>query len=224
MKTIVALLSAVALTTSITQGQNLLLNGDFNSPSSVAAPDNWSIWTFGGGYANHEILTTTLINGTHNNTGNYDNSYQMTVGAASSSGGGGVYQIVPGTAGLTYDLNVDAGAQAWWLPTGQIRLFFLDATSTQLGLTQINTTDSIHSPDQYDVGVAYQHYSILNAVAPVGTTQVKVEFAGYGGGSAWFDNAVLTVVPEPSTLGLVACGAALLLGRNLRSRRNAARG
>jgi hypothetical protein len=42
----------------------------------------------------------------------------------------------------------------------------------------------------YDVGVPYQEWT-NSAVSPAGTTQVKVEFAGYGGGSCWFDNAVL---------------------------------
>ena len=40
-------------------------------------------------------------------------------------------------------------------------------------------------------------------------------------GSIWFENAVLTVVPEPSAVALVAVGSALLLG--YRSRRDATR-
>ena len=222
MKTLTGFLLAFALTASIAYSQNLLLNGNFNSPNSLSAPDNWSIWSYNGGYANHEELTTTLNQNGHNNTGIYDGSYQMTIGQNGTGGGAGVFQIVSATAGLAYDLTVDAGAQAWWLPTGQIRLFFLDSSNNQLGLTQINTTDSIQ-PSTYDVGVVYQHWSILDVVAPAGTTQAKVEFAGYGGGSTWFDNAVLTVVPEPSTLGLAACGAALLLSRHHRFRLHAVR-
>jgi hypothetical protein len=42
----------------------------------------------------------------------------------------------------------------------------------------------------YDIGKPYQPYQ-LSATAPAGTTQAKVEFAAYGGGSVWFDNAVL---------------------------------
>ena len=193
MKTILVLLSAVCLATGVTSAQNLLLNGDFNSPSSVAAPDNWSTWSYGGGYANHEMISPVA-----SVMGNYDGSYQMTIGAANTSGGGGVFQTVLATAGMNYSLSVAAGAQNWWLPTGEIRLFFLDAANAQLGQTVLYTTDSIHNPDTYDVGVAYQLWS-LSAVAPVGTTQAKVELAGFGGGSAWFDNAILTV-PEPGTV------------------------
>jgi hypothetical protein len=150
----------------------------------------------------------------------------MTAGAANTSGGGGFYQTVAATAGLDYSLDVDAGAQDWWLPTGQLRLFFLDSGNNQLGLTQIDTTDSLHNSsngglgDKYDTGVAYQHWSV-NAIAPIGTAQAKVEFAGFGGGSCWFDNASLAVVPEPGSLSLIACGVALLVGHHYRSRRNA---
>jgi hypothetical protein len=151
------------------------------------------------------LLTSSILIDQHdgtvhpNNTGIYDGSYQMTLGAANTTDGAGVYQIVPATAGLNYSVGVAAGAQGWWLPTGQIRLFFLDGTNNQLAETQINTTDGIH-PSQYDIGVPYQNWN-LNAVAPTGATQAKVEFAGYGGGSCWFDNAVL--MQSNSSLALV---------------------
>jgi hypothetical protein len=209
MKYTSLILLAAGLSASAVQGQNLLLNGDFNSPATTAAPDSWSTWSFGGGYANHEIISPSP-----GVSGNYDGSFQMTIGAGNTSGGGGVYQVVAASEGLDYTLSVDAGAQNWWLPTGQIRLFFLDAGDNQLGLTQINTTDGIHSPDQYDTGVAYQNWS-FSAIAPAGTTQAKVEFAGYGGGSVWFDNAVLTAqaVPEPGALAIMAVGLGLVAVR-----------
>ena len=213
MKRTVLLLSVVCLTAGVVNAQNLLLNGDFNSPNSVAAPDNWTTWSFGGGYANHEIISPAP-----SVAGNYDGSYQMSAGAGSTSGGGGVYQIVPAAAGVSYSLSADAGAQNWWLPTGEIRLFFLDGSGGQLGLTTLTTTDSIHNPDLYDVGVPYQAWS-LTAIAPAGTAQAKVEFAGFGGGTTWFDNASLTAVPEPTAAGLLALGSVLWLG--YRSRRNA---
>jgi hypothetical protein len=180
---------------------SLLANGNFNSPNSTAAPTGWTTWTVGGsGYANHEVLTTSLIDGTtvlYTNTGNYDGTYQMTLGANAADGsGGGVYQIVGGVPNVQYTLIVDAGVQAWWLSTGYIRLIFLNASSVGLATNVVDTTDSLHNSsngglgDMYDVGVPWQEWT-NSAVSPAGTTQIKVEFAGYGGGSCWFDNAVL---------------------------------
>jgi hypothetical protein len=180
---------------------SLLTNGNFNTPGTGATPTNWTTWTTGSyGFANCEVLTTQLIDGTtvlYNNTGNYDGTYQMTCGATAADGsGGGVYQIVGGAPNVQYTLIVDAGAQAWWMPTGEIRLWFLDANSDILSSNIVETCLSVNNPNAsppvalYDVGVPYQEWT-NSAVSPAGTTQVKVEFAGYGGGSCWFDNAVL---------------------------------
>ena len=101
------------------------------------------------------------------------------------------------------------------LPTAEIRLFFLDPSDTILDRNVVRTTDSIHVPDRYDVGVPYQRWQ-LDATAPVGSTQAMVEFAGYRGGSSWFDNASLTVVPEPSIAGLLALATVFVIGRGWR--------
>ena len=211
-------LSAVCLMGGVASA-NLLSNGDFNSPaggtSPFAAPDDWTVWTLpdASSFANRE--EPMLVDHGHDNTGNYDGSPQMTFGGTSPNGGAGAYQIVPATAGQRYSLDVDAGVQAWYLPTGEIRLFFLDSSASELASTVIKTTDSLHNPDVYDVGVPYQPWN-LSAVAPAGTTQAKVEFAGFGGGSAWFDNASLTAVPEPTSLLLGLCGLIGIVGSRAR--------
>jgi len=169
--------SVLSLTAS-----NLLTNGNFNSPASAANPNGWTTWTYGGGYANHEVISPAP-----GVQGNYDGSYQMTCGAANTSGGGGVYQIVPAGAGLVYALSVSSGVQNWWLPAGEFRLFFLDAGSNPLATNIDSVTTGLSS---YDVGKPYQPYQ-MSAAAPPGTAFAKAEFAGFGGGSVWFDNAVL---------------------------------
>jgi hypothetical protein len=206
MKKVVAVcLAAMGLTVSLAHA-NLLLNGDFNNPNSVASATDWSTWSYGGGWANHQNNTSGPLDGV-------DGSYYMACGGAGSAGGG-VYQIVPGTAGIDYTLSVDAGAQAWWRPQGEMRLFFLDAASDVLSSTNPVIVDT--GPG-FDTGKPWANYS-LSMVSPAGTTQVKVEFAmnGNDGGSVWFDNAVLTVVPEPSTLALVAGSLVALLGYRFR--------
>jgi len=165
-----------------------LQNGALNIPNSTAAPTNWTIWTFGGGYANHEIVSPATNSLGTNLLGNYDGTYQITCGAANTSGGGGFYQMLAASAGAVYTLSVSSGVQNWWWPSGEMRLFFFDANTNGLATNILSVTTGISA---YDVGKPYQPYQ-FSATAPVGTTQAKVEFAGYGGGSVWFDNAVLT--------------------------------
>ena len=100
-----------------------------------------------------------------------------------------MFQTVAGTAGESYTLSLEAGAQDWWWPNGRAYLIFLDAADAELASHEIDTTASIGG---YDVGVPYQDFSITKT-APAGTTQVKVELGEWDGtGTAWFDNVVLT--------------------------------
>jgi|ERR1017187_9219 hypothetical protein len=200
-------LATIGLTASLAHA-NLLVNGDFNNPNSVVAPTDWSLWSYGGGWANHQNNTSGPLDGV-------DGSYYMADGGGSSAGGG-ENQTVPATAGSTYQLTVDSGAQAWWLPYGEMRMFFLDSGNNQLSESFQPTVDPAVYGQNYDIAHPWSSYT-LTAVAPANTTQVKVEFAEPNGtGSVWFDNAVLTVVPEPSVLALVVGGLLPLLGYRFR--------
>lgn len=203
-------MSAVCLAAGAANAQNLLLNGDFNDPASGAAPTGWNVWSWGGGWANHE----------NNPSVSYDGSYYFVAGAAGGAGGG-INQIVAATAGTEYQLTVLSGADAWWQPHGGMTMSFLDSSNVQLGLATRQTVDPAVYGYTYDQPHPWESYS-LTAIAPVGTAQIKVEFdANWNTGSTWFENAYLTQVPEPSAAALAALGSALLLG--YRSRRNAAR-
>lgn len=204
MKKVVAVCFAmIGLMASLAHA-NLLVNGDFNDPNSVAAPTAWSTWSYGGGWANHQNNTSGPLDGV-------DGSYYMAVGGGSGAGGG-VYQIVPGLAGATYTLTVDSGAQAWWLPYGEMRMFFLDASSNQLSESFQPTVDPAVYGQNYDIPHPWSNFT-LTAVAPADTAEVKVELAEPNGtGTVWFDNAVLTVVPEPNSLALVIGSLLSLLG------------
>jgi len=191
---------------------NLLYNGNFNTPAGGAPPTGWTPWSWGTGWANHE-----------NNAGvTYDGSYYLVTGASGGSGGGGgFFQTVSATAGTQYKLDVLSGADAWWLPTGTMTMFFLDSSAVQLGTATRNTVDPAVYGNNYDIPHPWESYS-LTATAPAGTTDVKVEFAAnWATGSIWFENASLTVIPEPGAAALFALGSAFLIG--YRSRRNAAR-
>src|SRR5208283_5347583 len=194
-------LATIGLTASLAHGQsNLLTNGDFSDPDSVAAPVGWTLWTFGGGWANHQNNTS----GTQD--GPIPGEYYMADGGGSGAGGG-EYQIVSGVAGDTYTLSVLSGAQAWWLPYGEMRLFFLDAGSNTLSSAVLPTVDPAVYGQNYDIAHPWASYT-ESAVAPANTASVKVEFAEPNGtGTVWFDNADLEVVPEPSTIVMVGLGA-----------------
>ena len=183
-----------------------LLNGDFNETNETGGALHWTTWTVGSAWANHEIPNKLNPERPEYNAdlvGVYDGTLQMTVGGFFGDAAG-AYQLVPGVAGHTYTLDVDAGVEDWWLPIGEIRMIFLDADETELLWATTNTTDSLYDPDLYDVGVPYQSWS-LTATAPALTQWVKVEFADpVGTGSCFFDNAVLTdadaVGPPPPVL------------------------
>ena len=188
-------LTAAVISPTNPTSANLLINGDFNSPNSGAAPDNWTPWTYGGGWANHENKVSVTLDG----------SYYMVNGGFANQGGG-EYQVIPGTAGRTYTLSVQSGADAWWLPYGEMRLFFLDANAIQLAAQVQPTVDPAVYGTNYDIPHPWGNYS-LTATAPPGTTQIKVEFAEPNGtGSVWFENALLT---ESSILPHLAGGATL---------------
>jgi hypothetical protein len=208
MKKTLVLLSALGLAAGAVQAQNLLLNGDFNSPASGSAPDSWQTWAWGGGWANHE----------YNSGISYDGSYYMVAGGSSSSGGG-FYQTLAAVGGVAYELDVLSGADAWWLPKGTMTMFFLDSSGNTLSTATRNTVDPAVYGQNYDIAHPWASYS-LTATAPGDTASIKVEFAGnVATGSIWFENASLTMVtvPEPGVAALGVMGLALWMGS--RSRR-----
>jgi hypothetical protein len=193
-KRIIIMLLAVCSMTGIVSA-NLLSNGNFDSPNTSSAPDGWNIWTWGDAgqaWANHQKDGSSV-----------DGSWYMAVGGFGSAGAG-MYQIVAANAGAEYTLTVDAGAQAWWKPYGEMKMFFLDAGGAEISHVVAVTAD----PQGYDILVPW-HNVTLSAIAPVGTTQLKVEFADANGqGTVWFDNAVL--IPEPASLFVLGLGSLLL--------------
>jgi hypothetical protein len=202
----VVLLSVFCLAGAFANGQNLLSNGDFELPADGSPATDWTPWSWNSGWANTEMA------------GWGSGSWHIAVGAP-GDGGGGYYQIVSATPGISYSLSVDSGADAWWLPTGRMEMFFLDASTNVItSATRLTVDPAVYGEDQYDVPHPWENYA-LAATAPDGTAMIKVEFSsnestatpGNASGSVGFDNAVL-LVPEPTTTGLLALGSILLLG------------
>lgn len=217
LKHFAILLGAGLLATYSAQAStnNLLANGNFNAGSS-----GWSTFSYGGGYVSFEI-PGSLTGTTPTSYGNggwpqgagtnaagtgplYDGSLQLTVGAASGNAGGFAWQTIAAAPNVQYTLTVEAGAQNWWLPTGEIRLWFLDANSTAISSNFVETCLSINNSAQgialYDTGVPYQNWT-NSALSPTGTKFIKVELCNPNGtGSAWFDDAYLTAPINPPVI------------------------
>ncbi|MBN2163076.1 MAG: PEP-CTERM sorting domain-containing protein [Pontiellaceae bacterium] len=202
---------------------NLLTNGDFESsatltdtngvPTGFYTSESWTHWSWSTGWSELTAKATA--------TGGND-SVLLNVGNNWYDGGGGAYQTVAATAGEEYRLTVDSGADAWWQPTGEMAMIWLDSTNGIISsVTRYTVDPAVYGTDVYDTLMPMENYS-LTGVAPEGTTAVKVEFAsrmpGGVGGTVTFDNAVLDVIPEPSTIGLtgLAGGALLLFRRRLK--------
>jgi hypothetical protein len=207
----------LAASTADASTNNLLINGSFN-----AGGVGWTTWgghteSWGSHWASFEIPSKlNPSSGNYNPAlvGVYDGTLQLSVGA---NGGGwaGANQLVAAAENVTYTLTVQGGAENWWLPTGEIRMIWLDATNAEISRNVVNTTDSIHNPDQYDVGVVYANWTNI-ATAPIGTKVLKVELANpVGTGSTFFDNANLTAPIDPPVIGnLYPDGTRLLQATN----------
>jgi hypothetical protein len=201
---------------------NLLVNGNFNNGLT-----GWGTWT-AGGWVNAEVpgkLTGTSLNpptwpsawpegaGTNYDanpiTPLYDGSLQLTLGQGGAGSGSYANQTVAAAENVEYTLTVQGGADSWWLPYGEARMFFLDASDAVLSSSVVRTLDAIHNEyngglgDFYDVGVPYQNWTNI-ATSPIGTKKIKVELANpVGNGSTWFDNAVLTAPIDPPVISQV---------------------
>ena len=197
-----AVFCVLAMAVSVPAAE-LLTNGDFNQPGTGAAATGWTPWSWGGGWANTEIAGWGSPGGT----------YHIAVGAA-GNGGGGVYQIVPGAPGVEFTLTVLSGADAWWLPTGRMEMFFLNSTNGVItNATRLTVDPAVYGVTNTDIAHPWTSYTLV-ATSPVDTAFVKVEFScnessfdtnntGVATGSVGFDDASLTAPIDPPAISNV---------------------
>jgi len=183
-----------------------VVNGTFDAVTGSQA-DSWTHWTFD---TDPTVSTNAFSVAEIATWGSPGGTSHASVGAR-NDGSAGVYQFTGGTGGVDYLLTVDSGADAFWLPTGTMAMEFYDNADVLLGSAIRNTVDPAVYGGQFDIPHPWETYT-LQATAPVGTTQIKVEFATNfpATGSIGFDNASIVevaAVPEPTALGLLALGA-----------------
>lgn len=136
------------------------------------------------------------------------------------SGSTAATQTVAATAGTEYKFSMNLLWESNYnnQPAGQpdlavteLKFEWLDAANAQISADVLAITPTIDGSF---------HTAMIQAIAPVNTTQVRVVVLsfdpdGNGGGnvSAFADNASLNVVPEPASLALLSAGALLMLRR-----------
>jgi hypothetical protein len=191
-----AALTSLACWSGLGQSANLLQNGNFNAPLA----GTWNVWTYGGGWAGASTTASQEYDGT-----------PFVYMGGNDGEGGGLNQTLFALPGIPYTCSCASGVQAWWWPQAQMRLIFLDASGTQLLLAITNCAAAITS---YDTGLAWSNYT-FTVTSPPGTAKVEVEFACYGDGTVWFDNAVLTApLVYPTIDNVYPNGAALMQATN----------
>lgn len=131
----------------------------------------------------------------------------------------GVFQdfaTTPGTAwaGSVYALNPSFDA----LSGAQIAAINIEWRDSGSNLISFETTPLLSASSPQGSNPADYLFGTVTGTAPAGTTTARLvlitgAFAGPGGGAPFFDNASFDVVPEPTSLGLAALGATVLLRR-----------
>ena len=159
-KLAVLLATVCLLATAVSiQAVELLSNGDFELPGTGSPATDWVAWSWGNGWANTE------------QAGWGSGSWHIAVGA-SGGGGGGYYQEVAGAPGVEYTLTVSSGADAWWLPTGWMEMFFLDNTDGVISSTNLLTVDpQVYGETNNDIAHPWSNYTLV-ATAPLDTVSV----------------------------------------------------
>jgi hypothetical protein len=205
----VATATAVALSLSA-QAQNLLVDPGFEAEGAANAWDQLNPIPIPAGVNGGWAQFGASLSFAYAHSGTYsaeiwDNSWSPQ----------GVYQLVPAIPGDTYNLS------AWYLCTATsgyatpalVQETFYDASGDNLGaygpwLGEGTPGTWVQSPVVSEVAPANTAY--------IGAYLMYMDNNGANGG-LYYDDAVLTQVPEPSTIALVACGllGALVIRRRM---------
>jgi hypothetical protein len=198
----------IAILAMSASAQNLLVNPGFETSPAGFTANPITLGTVSQGWATFGISGQNDMSSSPSSpqAGLYALLEQNAAGNAWNPAG--AYQIVPGSAGLTYTASIYAltDTTITWPTPVDWQLQFLNSALGNISTIETGWS-AIASPN------TWQQYSI-NGVAPAGTAFVSVYAMFMTSGAnattenVYFDTASLTV-PEPSTMALLSMGLAV---------------
>jgi hypothetical protein len=125
----------------------------------------------------------------------------------------GLYQEFSATPGMGYDVSVFAYNPSDDAITagviGRVELDWYDGSDTKISNGWSVDFDESRPQDQW---IALSTEAVVApGSAAYGRLNLGIYNDGTGGGRAYYDNAVVTAVPEPGVLGSLSFGAAVML-------------
>jgi hypothetical protein len=204
-----ACIVALALATSTTQAQNMLVDPGFEL--NLTTPNPITPATVGQGWA--------LFGGVYSTAKPESGTQSLQIYGNNGWSGVGAYQVLGGVSGgqqytLTADFNTD-GVGGQFLPNPAIlQINYLNSLFASIGTVENpgNGYGGLQTgtPPFDNTGNGPWSVGTITATAPAGAAYIVTYLMDVSGPASdlFFDNASLTVVPEPSTLALLGLGLA----------------
>jgi hypothetical protein len=172
---------------------NLLSNGGFENGTGET-PDNWWKWSNNWGWAGWNS------GGAHSGdkyvyVGGYENGQFAYFGQS-------LYEVSPLAV---YEYSVWAKTEDWGSPTGSLFVEFKDTNNESLRVDTLELFNGSKSN-------TWTQYTLTTGPTPEGTTSINFVLCGGVSGTAQFDDAEATIIPEPASIILLS-GLALFLKR-----------
>lgn len=218
----VAIAAVLAFSASTVQAQNLLVDPNFNGPftpnpitltsgpgATPGVNQGWALFDS----ANQNDMSS--VSGSPYGTATY--AMNETLAAGNNWETPGAYQIVTGiTPGQSYTLSVEAWTDTGFIWVGGLVQLGFETPALGGATTVENPGNTLGITANVPIGT-WTQYSVT-ATAPAGCSDAIVYLMSQDynnitynepiptGEEVFYDNAVLTPTPEPSTLALLAMG------------------